>query len=132
MKYLISLALVITTACTPSGATKEGASAAMEIDIEAERYSDQTRDLEDRFKEAVYVDLEGLGIDYQSLTDLQMAEVSDKLKAKHRAAIEAFETAFVSDEVTAGTPQTEALTRAQGYVDDYFQSLWDVQIDLNK
>jgi hypothetical protein len=104
----------------------------IEVTIESDRYSDETRKLEDQFKEAIYIDLDSRNLDYGSVSREKIAEVSTDLRSKHAAAIESFEAAFARDEVKAGSSQSDAQLRAKTYVSDYFQSLWDVQMDLNK
>jgi hypothetical protein len=131
VKFLSPIALLVMAACAQGEAANKQGNSVMEVDIESDRYADRTRELEDRFKEVVYVDLNGHEIDYSTVTDRHMAEVSRYLRNDHSAEIEAFETAFIADEVKAGATNAEARARAKAYVDDYFQSLWDVQINLN-
>ena len=102
-----------------------------EVNIESTTYSDHTRELEDAFKEAIYIDVDRRALDYGSITREEISAITNELRQKHADVIAKFEESFVADEAASGSSKANAASRAAAYVDDYFQSLWDVQIDLN-
>jgi hypothetical protein len=102
-----------------------------EVNIESATYSDHTRELEDAFKEAIYVDVDQRALDYETITREEIAAITNELRQKHADVIAKFAESFVADEAAAGSSKADAELRAAAYVDDYFQSLLDVQIDLN-
>lgn len=102
-----------------------------EVNIESATYSDHTRELEDAFKEAIYVDVDQRALDYEAITREGITAITNELRQKHADVIAKFAESFVTDETAAGSSKADAELRAAAYVDDYFQSLWDVQIDLN-
>ena len=100
------------------------------VDVSSERYSDATRDAEDRMKEVLYLDLNGRDVDYANLDRAKIQQISIQLRAAHHSEIEVFTRMFVRDEIAAGASEAEARARAAEYVDDYLEALWDVQIAL--
>ena len=102
-----------------------------EINIESATYSDHTREFEDAFKEAIYVDVDQRALDYEAITREEISAITNELRRKHADVITKFTESFVADETATGSPKADAEFRAASYVDEYFQSLWDVQIDLN-
>ncbi|HYD12616.1 MAG TPA: hypothetical protein VEC11_07195 [Allosphingosinicella sp.] len=120
-----AIALMLALSSSPTGGPD-----VTPINLETPTYTAATRDLEDRFMEATYTDLNGRSVDYGSLDASALAAVIEDLKARHRQALEAFTTAFVRDEIAAGRSEAEARARAARYVDAYFEDLLDTQAEL--
>jgi cell fate (sporulation/competence/biofilm development) regulator YmcA (YheA/YmcA/DUF963 family) len=131
VRLLAPIALLALAACVPSFATEEGNATMTEVNIESTTYSDHSRELEGAFKEAIYVDVDQRALDYESISREEISTITNELRQKHADVIANFKKSFVADETASGSSEADAELRAAAYVDDYFQSLWDVQIDLN-
>jgi hypothetical protein len=103
-----------------------------DVDLDNPNYSEETRNAFDEAFQALYLDVESMNLNYSSITRPEIEQASSDLIARHGAAVEAFENAFVRDEIASGASEENARQRAYAHIVQSVDDIWDVQIDLSR